>query len=128
MDRPDASDGSRSERAVSGSIAMGDPSCEGYRIIIVTVGGRRRRGASTPLRVSFAVLDARRVGIELLEGPSQLLNRHPNGFYVFQVFKCTCVCIILRRALGLKRGEVSGGDPVLRAIVVISRTTCYCYL
>ena len=127
MDHPDASDGFRPERAVSGFIAAGDPSCEGYRIIIAAVGGRRRRGASTPLRVSLAVLDARRVGIELLEGPSQLLNRHPNGFYVFRVFKCTCVCIILRSALGLRRGKVSGGDPVLRAIVVISRSTRYCY-
>ena len=55
---------------VSGFEAVGDPSCESYRIIIAAVGGRRRRGASTPLRVSLAVLDARRVGIELLESPS----------------------------------------------------------
>ena len=111
----------------SGLTAAGDPSWEVHRNIIAAVGGRRRRDASTSLRVSLAVLDARRVGIELLEGTSQLLNRRPNGFYVFQVFKCTCVCIILRSALGLRRGKVSGGDPVLRAIVVISGFTRYCY-
>ena len=120
-------DGFRPERVVSGFIAVGDPTCEGYRTIIATVGGRRRRGASTPLRVSFAVLDVRRVGIELLEGPSQLLNHHSNGFYVFRVFKCTCVCIILRSALGLRMGKVCGGDAMLRVIVMISSFTCYCY-